>query len=248
MITRSAPAMPDRRHRLKIIALMLLLTGWLAPAAFAQLGGSDWTAFPVKFKVQWPTNAAKDTRYFVTNEPTPTYHCLLYRSDGAFSPGNTTKPRTEQRFTPDYTHGEIQYQSMELAPADENSYCIFQIHTGDAQSPGRGATVCMLFWFTNYNGSICDYSGTRLATNLGNQWFQLNVDHNLVTHTIRVWINQKPVLTKRDNGAGDFYFKDGVYEQSHHPTPRMDTYIRDLRLWTSPGTNQPAAATSRPPI
>ena len=72
MITRSAPAMPDRRHRLKIIALVLLLTGWLAPAAFAQLGGSDWTAFPVKFKVQWPTNAAKDTRYFVTNEPTPT--------------------------------------------------------------------------------------------------------------------------------------------------------------------------------
>ena len=38
------------------------------------------------------------------------YHCLTYSNDGAFAVGNTTLPRTEQRFNPDYTSGQIQYR------------------------------------------------------------------------------------------------------------------------------------------
>jgi len=66
------------------------------------------------------------------------------------------------------------------------------------------------------------------------------VDHNLVTRTIRVWINQKLVRTQQDNGAGDFYLKDGVYEQNHGPTLQMDTYITNLLMWVSTGTNPPS--------
>ena len=128
--------------------------------------------------------------------------------------------------------------------SNENSYCCFQIHTGDAQSPTFGSTTFMLFWFSSDGGSVHDYSGTELAKNLGNQWFQLNVDHNLVTHTIRVWINQKLVWTQQDNGATDFYFKDGVYEQDHGPTLEMDTFITNsIKMWASSGTNPPAAPT-----
>ena len=191
----------------------------------------------MKFNVQSPTNALQSTRYFFTNN---IYHCLTYSNDGAFSVGNTTLPRTEQRFTPDYTNGEIQYQSVMMARSNENSYCVFQIHTGDAESDAYGSTTFMLFWFTNYNGSVHDYSGTTLATNLGNKWFQVNVDHNLVTHAIVVWINQKLVWTQQDNGANDFYMKDGVYEQSHGPTLEMDAYITNsIKMWVSSGTNPP---------
>ncbi len=211
---------------------------FLAPPVFAQIGGTGWTPLPVAFKIQSPTNAPQSERYFFTNN---IFHCLTYSNDGAFSVGNTTLPRTEQRFDPDYTNGEIQYQATLMAPSNENSYCVFQIHTGDAQSPTYGSTTFMAFWFTNSGGSVRDYSGTTLATDLGNNWFQLNVDHNLVTHTIRVWINQNPVWTQQDNGATDFYFKDGVYEQSHNPTYEMDTYITNtIKMWVSPGTNLPA--------
>jgi hypothetical protein len=65
----------------------------------------------------------------------------------------------------------------------------------------------------------------------------------MVTGTIRVWINQKLVWTQQDNGAGDFYFKDGVYEQSHGPSDRMDTFVTNILMWVSSGTNPPAAPT-----
>ena len=202
-------------------------------------GGTGWGRYPVTFHVQWPTNAAENQRYWFTNN---IYHCEVFSNDGAFEAGNTTLPRTEQRFEPDYTNGgtapigEIQYQSLEMAPSNENSYCVFQIHTGDAESDAYGSTTFMLFWFTNNNGSVRDYSGTELAKDLGNKWFQLNVDHNLVNHAIRVWLNEQSVWTQQDNSAGDFYFKDGCYEQSHGPTYEMDAYITNILMWTNSGT------------
>ncbi|HEY1661863.1 MAG TPA: hypothetical protein VGI03_05540 [Verrucomicrobiae bacterium] len=223
------------RNRFKLFFVSALCL--LAPPVFAQIGGGGWTPLSVIFKIQSPTNAPQSQRYFFTNN---LFHCLTYSNDGAFSIGNTTSPRTEQRFEPDYTNGEIQYQATLMAAGTENSYCVFQIHTGDAQSPTYGSTTFMAFWFTNYGGSIHDYSGTTLATNLGNKWFQLNVDHSLVTHAIRVWINQNLVWTQQDNGATDYYFKDGVYEQSHNPTYEMDTYITNtIKIWVSPGTDLP---------
>jgi len=214
---------------------------WLPVSLYAQIGGTGWKPLTVNFKVQSPTNVPQSDRYFFTNN---IFHCLTFSNDGAFSIGNTTLPRTEQRFNPDYTNGEIQFQATLMAPGNENSYCVFQIHTGDAQSTTYGSTTFMAFWFTNYNGSIHDYSGTTLATNLADKWFQLNLDHNLVTGTIRFWINRNLVWTQQDNGAGDFYFKDGVYEQSHGPTLEMDTYITNTIMeWVSSGTNPPAAPT-----
>ncbi len=217
---------------LKSTKLILLAFWALVPVtpASAQIGGIGWNIKPLQFHVQSPTNAPQSQRYFVTNG---FYHMLVYSSDGAFRVGNTTKPRTEQRFDPDYTSGIIQYQATLMAPANENSYCIFQIHTGDAQSRVFGATTFMAFWFTNFNGSLRAYSGTTLATNLGNQWFTLNCDHNLNSGIITVWINGSNVWQQADNGAGDFYFKDGVYVQSHHPTYQMDTYVTNVLIWTN---------------
>lgn len=201
---------------------------FLATDALAQMGDGSWTPCPVTFRVQSPTNAAQDQRYWFTNG---IYHCEVLNYDGAFAAGNRTQPRTEQRFLPDYTAGEIQYQAMEMAPSNENSYCIFQIHTGNTVRH-HGATTFMLFWFSSDGGSVYDYANRELASHLGNRWFQLNVDHNLATRSISVWVNRKLVWKQRDNGAGDFYFKDGVYVQKHGPTPQMDAYIKDIRMWT----------------
>jgi hypothetical protein len=224
---------------LKVIAASVFILAFLALPAAAQIGGSGWKPYTVTFKIQWPYLTNEASRYFSTNEPLPTYHCLVYSNDSTFQAGSTTLPRTEQRFEPDYTNGEIQYQAYEMIPGNENSYCCFQIHTGDAQSAQFGSTTFMLFVFTNNNGSVREYSGTQLATNLAGKWFQLNVDHNLTTHVIRVWINTNLVWTQPDNGATDFYFKDGVYEQSHNPSFQMDTYITNILMWVSSGTNPP---------
>jgi hypothetical protein len=224
--------------RAPTLALLAFIS--LTLAASAQIGGTGWKSVGLNFKIQSPTNVPQNQRYWFSNN---VYHCLVYSNDGAFQVGNTTLPRTEQRYQPDYTNGEIQYQATLMASPNENSYCVFQIHTGDAQSKSNGATTFMVFWFTNNGGSVHDYSGTTLATNLANKWFQLNVDHNLVTQTIRVWVNQIPVWAQQDNSAGDFYMKDGVYEQGHGPTLQMDTYLTNILVWTSSGTNPPAGPT-----
>lgn len=217
---------------------LAVLAVFAAMTCRAQMGGGSWKTNPVLFKVQWPTNAAQNERYWNNNG---VYHFKVFNNDGAFTPGNGTKPRTEQRF-PDYTHGEVQYQSMEMAPSNENSYCIFQIHTGNAHTRGHGATTFMLFWFSNDGGSVYNYSKNELASNLGNKWFQLNVDHDVDHHVIKVWINKRLVWTQRDNGASDFYFKDGVYVQKHNPSYQMDSYITDIRIWTKTGTVIPRLA------
>lgn len=187
---------------------------------------------PGKFNVQWPTNATKDARYWVHDG---VYHCRTFDTDGAFEAGNQTKPRTEQRFLPDYKSGEIQYQAMELAPTNENGYCIFQIHTGNAQSHEYGSTAFMLFWFSKDGGSVHDYSGRELAANLGGKWFQLNVDQDVDNQNLKVWINKELVWTQKTKDARDFYFKDGVYVQKHDPTHQMDVDITDIRMWTRTG-------------
>src|SRR5271154_4989701 len=174
-------------------------------------GQNGWSSAPVNFKVQWPYNLSESSRYTLTNG---VYHLWVFSTDQPFEQGSTTKPRTEQRYNPVYTAHEIQYASDIMVPSGSNAMSIFQIHTGDAQSPQFGATTFMLWWFSKDGGSVHDYGDTELASNLTGVYFHLNVDHNLNNHTIQVWINSKKVWTQQDNGATDFYMKDGVYMQT----------------------------------
>jgi hypothetical protein len=207
----------------------------LAASASAQIGGVGWKLKPLQFHVQSPTNAPQSQRYYITNGY---YHMLVYSNDGAFSIGNTTLPRTEQRFDPDYTNGIIHYQATMMTDTNSSSVCLFQIHTGDAQSDEFGSTTFMLFWFSSNNGSVRDYSGTTLATNLSGQWFTVNCDHNMNSRVITVWINGNEVWQQLDAGAGDFYFKDGVYEQNHNPSFEMQNNVTNILIWTNLTTAQ----------
>ena len=229
--------------RTRLFLWLSLLAALAATTARAQMGGgAGWMPCPVTFKLQWPTNATRQQRYLFSDG---IYHFRVFNNDGAFAVGNQTKPRTEQRFLPDYTNGEVQYQSMELAPSNENGYCIFQIHTGNERTPEYGATQFMLFWFSDDGGSVCDYSKHMLASRLGNKWFQVNVDHDVDHHIIKVWINQQLVWTQQCRDAGDFYFKDGVYEQRHNPSRQMDTYVTDIHIWSRPNTISPKLASTK---
>src|SRR5581483_272220 len=215
-----------------------LCFGLMAATASAQIGGADWTSQDLTFHIHRPYNLPQESRY---TEANGIIHTVVMSNDAPFSRGNTTKPRTEQRFDPDYTGGDIQYQATMMVPDTNTSgVCLFQIHTGDAQSPMYGATTFMLFWFGMDGGSLHAYSGDELTGHLAGKWFTVNCDHNLVTHLITVWIDGAEVWQQPDNGAGDFYFKDGVYAQ-RNDSPKMENYLRDIHIWASPGTNFPGS-------
>ena len=214
--------------------LVTLFVSALAMTASAQIGGANWSSMtPVRFNVQWPYTTNESARYSFSNG---VYHMWVYSNDAPFQAGSTTLPRTEHRFVPDYVDGDIQYQSRMMVPSDTSGTCIFQIHTGDALEHTFGSTAMMLFWFATNGGSVYQHSGTRLVTNLVNQWFQVNVDHNLNAHIITVWINGQEVWQNIDNGAGDFYFKNGVYGQNGE-SYEMENYITNILVWTNLTTN-----------
>lgn len=192
---------------------------------------TGWTEAPVKFHVQSPYNLPQAERYTVSNG---VYHMQVLSNDAPFAAGNTTKPRTEQRFDPDYTSHQIQYAADLMVPAGTSNVCVMQIHTGNAQSPQYGATTFMLDLKSNQGGSLHSYSGQPvLATNLYGQWFHLVVRHDLNTHQIQTWLDGQEVFTKKDNDSPDFYMKDGVYAQTG-ASPEMQVYIKNIKFWTHP--------------
>ncbi|HTD23767.1 MAG TPA: polysaccharide lyase family 7 protein [Terriglobales bacterium] len=198
----------------------------LATNAFAGLT-TGWTQDPLTFKVQWPFNVPESSRFTLTNG---VYHFVVFSNDKPFAPGNTTKPRTEMRFD-DYTSGQHQYSADLMVPSGTGGVDLMQIHTGNAQSPKFGATTLMLFFEVSNGGSLHLYSGTQLASNLYNKWFHLNVIHDTKTGLMTVYINGTLVLTRHDNGAGDFYMKTGVYAQNGE-TKKMEVFIKNLTLWS----------------
>src|SRR5580658_6010656 len=219
---------------IKTVLLGLFAGMTLISTASAQIGGSGWSPQTINYDVQKPYNVPTSSRFTDSNG---IYHCWVFSTDEPFSEGSTTLPRTEMRFNPDFTSGEIQYQAMLMCPAADNSYCLMQDHTGDAQSDQYGPVAIMFIWQSKDGGSIWNgYTGQELAKNMGGVWFQLNVDHNIVTHTIKAWINSQLVVNEADNGATDYYFKNGVYEQNiSTPSSVMDTYVQNIQEWTSPG-------------
>ncbi len=218
-------------RRLWLFLFALLACGVASPA-FAQIGNTVWAPQPGDFNVQSPYNLPVSERYTDSNG---IYHCLVSNTDEPFSEGDTTKPRTEMRFTPDYTSGENLFQALMLVGTETDAYCIFQIHTGDAQSPTYGSTTFMIFWYSSDGGSVHDYDGTELANNLDGKWFQVDVDHNMVTHAITAWIDGRLVWSQQDNGAGDFYFKCGVYGQDNMSL-WGENYIQQVHIWETSGT------------
>ena len=214
--------------RILALGAVLFVSVAGSAAVFAVTAAEHWVPAPVHFKIQYPYNESRSSRYQISHG---VYHLEVYRDDKPFSKRTRTKPRTEQRFLPDYSSHSVLYASDMMVPAGTNGTCVFQIHTGNAYSHRYGSTAFMLFWYMRDGGSLHDYSGRELAGHLTGKWFHLQVRHDVKSHVITVWINGRKAWSQHDNGAPDFYMKDGVYAQ-HGASRVMQVYIKDIRIWT----------------
>ena len=182
----------------------------------------------LRFKVQWPYDLPEHDRY---REEHGAYFFILHNDDKPFARGNRTKPRVEMRF-PDYRSGAQEYEADLYVPAGTAGTCVMQIHTGDAEERSYGATTFMLFVEPDGGGSLHFYSQPReLASGVWNRWFHLNVIHDVATHLVSCYIDGRLVFQKRDQDAGDYYMKTGLYAQ-HGATAVMQVAIRNLHFWS----------------
>jgi Alginate lyase len=190
---------------------------------------AGWTPAPLNFKVQVPYNLNKSDRYSFADD---IYHLWVFSDDMSIGKNNKTLPRSEMRFDPDYTSGAHQFEADVGVPAGTNRVCIMQIHTGDSDESDSGATVLML-WVVD--GSLRFYDKNILLPDIYGHAFHLNVIHDLNTHLIDVFINNKLACETKDYhgdkpDADDFYFKCGVYSQKG-ASPEMQVYFKNIRLW-----------------
>jgi Alginate lyase len=204
----------------------------LCGAAFAD-PTTGFTLEPLQYILQKPWNIALSQRYSY-DARTNTHHCWVFNSDQSIAQGNTTAPRTEMRFNPDYTTATTMMQFSEdlMVPAGTDNVCIFQIHVGDAQSDQYGSTAIAL---NVDGGALHYYQGTVLISNPYGKWFHLNVIHNTSTHMISVYINNVLMITEPENnlpGATDWYFKSGVYGQGGQ-SALTQAYERNVQIWSS---------------
>ena len=218
----------------------LTILCFVASVVFCALGSravadptSGFTLQPLKFDVQCPYNIPLNQRYNYDSR-TNTHHMWVFNTDQPFSQGNTTDPRTEMRFNPDYTTAttQMQYEADIFVPKGTNNVSIFQVHVGDAQSNEFGSTSLMIFV---YGGKLRYYDSTVLMNNPYGQWFHLNVIHNTSTMQFQVYINNNLVNTFTDaagvKGATDWYFKCGVYGQSGQ-SALTQAYYRNVHIWS----------------
>jgi hypothetical protein len=198
-------------------------------------GQDGWTPVPAAFDVQVPYNLQRSCRYI---ELDGTFHMRVKKTDQPYKKGSKTKPRTEQRFRPDYTSGQLKYEADMMVPPCSSGMSIMQIHTKNGYSAGgkKCSTAFMLFWLDTDGGSLHHYSTLRpLATNLRGQWFHLCVLHDLNTHTVTVLVNRKavgkPIPDKSCSvKSPSYYMKDGAYVQDD-ASPEMEVYIKKIILW-----------------
>lgn len=211
------------KTRVGIVSLAMCLMVTLAVADPT----TGFTQNPFTFRLQWPYNLPQSARFSFLNG---VYHLWVFSNDKPLRPGNTTRPRTEMRFA-DYTSGAHEYAADLMVPTGTSGTCVYQIHTGDAQSPKFGATQIMLFFEAANGGSLHIYHGQQIASGLYNKYFHLNAIQDTKTHLISIYINGALVYTKKDNGAGDYYMKSGVYGQSDM-SKEMQVFIKNPTLWS----------------
>ncbi|HUB24157.1 MAG TPA: polysaccharide lyase family 7 protein [Tepidisphaeraceae bacterium] len=196
---------------------------------------TGFTLQPLQFNVQRPYNVPVSQRYNF-DARTNVHHCWVYNTDQPFSEGNTTDPRTEMRFNPDYTTATAyaQFEADIMVPAGTNDVSIFQIHVGDSESDADGSTSFMMFM---YGGQLREYSGGPVIVSKPyGKWIHFNFIHNTAAKTVAVYVNNNLVNTFGDNATGqenDWYFKAGVYGQSGQ-SALCQAYYRNVHIWGEP--------------
>ncbi|XP_020199148.1 citrate-binding protein-like [Aegilops tauschii subsp. strangulata] len=181
-----------------------------------------------QFVVQRPYDVPLDARYEFAGG---VRRMWAYSTDKPMSATHPGGARTETKIDQVYRSGVWQFAGEVYVPAGTSGACIMQIF---GAAPKRQATTLMLHV---YDGRLTFYHDLRrvLAGGVYDRWLRLNVVHDVGARNVTVFVDGAEVLRSRSHGApgAPHYFKFGVYKQSHHhPSDRMESRWRNVRVFT----------------
>jgi hypothetical protein len=184
-----------------------------------------FTETPFMYNVQSPTNVPVAERY--TFDKALNTHVMWVKStDSSFEAGNGTDPRTELRWTNEWTSGQHMLDADVWIAATTDRTNITQVFS---------TTPPTTFMLTAWKDRTLRYyfgtgNGPVIMQDAFEKWFNLKVLHNVAAHTVTVYINDVKSMSFPDKGS-HWHFKNGNYGCR---SERCETHWHNLRYWVKP--------------
>jgi hypothetical protein len=151
------------------------------------------------FVVQHPYDLKPEDRYSFESG---IYTIWVLKGDKPHEPGNTTRERTEFRWSNMNSGVHLWSSDFNVDPGSEH-VCIFQVKN---EGPPTGVYLRV------DNGTLHQLGGSNVATGVYGKWFNLKVLVDVAAATGKVYINNCLKQTvNMPRGDGTWYFKNGTY-------------------------------------
>ncbi|XP_077240075.1 citrate-binding protein-like [Tasmannia lanceolata] len=171
------------------------------------------------FHIHKPWNLPENQRYRFSDG---IHWFWVFSTDKPLSRNSSTKPRSEIRIRGyDYSSGVWQFEGYGYVPNGTSGVCIMQLFGASGQS----TTLAMVV----YNGTLSYYLSSVLVPHIYDQWFRLNVIHDVGAGKVTVFINGVLKLEANDHGGSSHYFKCGVYSQ-RTPSYYMESRWKGIKV------------------
>ncbi|XP_071701734.1 citrate-binding protein-like [Rutidosis leptorrhynchoides] len=183
-----------------------------------------FTSLPLNqsnFKIQKPYDIPIEQRY---NFSEGVHTLRVIKTDKPHTRISKTGARTEIRIQGyDYCSGVWQFEAYGYVPCGTTGVCIMQVFG----SKPPYATTTML---RVHNSSLYYYNNDVIISDLYNQWFRLNVIHDVEGNNVKVYVDG---ILKHDGparGGTSHYFKCGVYS-AKDASFYMESRWKDIRIF-----------------
>jgi hypothetical protein len=197
--------------------------GAAAPAA-DPTDGWEQASFSHSMHKPWNLDLSERYRY---DSGSKTHAMWVYSTDEPFEQGSGTDPRTEMRWSQEYTSGKHMWDADVYIPAGSDGADFMQILR--AKHPaGTPATDIMMRIHNENGGTVKRYDSQVIKKGVYDTWWNLKVAHDADAGKIQVYADDELVLTADDRGPATRHFKNGVY---HHGEGRAEARFRNIHYW-----------------
>ncbi|UHA73431.1 polysaccharide lyase family 7 protein [Paenibacillus sp. 481] len=181
---------------------------------------------PIKYHIQKPWNLALDQRYKY-DAKSNTHTMWVKSTDEPFQKGNTTEPRTEMRWHHEYATGEHMWEADVNIASGSAGSSVVQILRVDRPAGTHASDIMLVVHEDNTVKRYRSPNGALIKSNVYDKWWNLKVAHNANTGVIKVYADDKLVLTEKDRGPATRHFKNGVYGVKG----TSQIKFRDIKYW-----------------
>ncbi|CAI9758295.1 unnamed protein product [Fraxinus pennsylvanica] len=166
------------------------------------------------YHIQKPYNLPVEQRYSFING---VHKLWVLSTDKPLSRNSPTKPRSEIIISGyNYSSGVWQFEAFGYVPCGTSGVCVMQVF---GASPPHASTLMLRV----YNGSLSYYREPVIIPNVYDEWFRLNVIHDVEASRVKVYINGILKYEAPGRGGTSHHFKCGVYAQDD------DSYYMESR-------------------